>query len=293
MQLKMVSMQMKYRVIITVVLCVLFGLVYLGVMGAFQALHTVQSHSALNQTHPGGGSATPAFVDGRVTNSAAATPSTAYSAFVVNRAGLYVFALLAVPLLLVLFAFFLLERWYRRACDRAIVRELHVDPLTGGWNRRAGERDLVRLFYKWRATGKNAAIYFLDIDDFKAINDMCGHHVGDCVLQQVVSQIESLLCHTGKIYRWGGEEFLIICEGLDPSSAHRVGEALVNAVAEAFNPSALPVTASAGMTLFQETDMRFDQALKRADRAMYYAKSSGKNRLVDYAAFASQTHGGW
>ncbi len=274
-------MQLRYRALITIVLCMLFGLVYMGIMGAFQTLEKMQS-STVGDLQRSQYSALRDHV--RPSPEALETDvNPAYAQFVLERPGLYVFALLAVPLVVLLFAFLQFERWYVRMWNRACIQELYLDPLTDAWNRRAGERDLSYRFHEWKVAQANSAIFFLDIDDFKAINDLWGHDVGDLVLQRVVAQVETVLGDAGKIYRWGGEEFLVICPMENFVPVDELGRLIVQAVAATPQQSASPlaVTASVGMTVFQASDEHYSQAVRRADRAMYYSKCSGKNRVTD------------
>src|SRR5690606_65802 len=194
-QREMKAMQLRYRALITIVLCMLFGLVYMGIMGAFQTLEKMQS-STVGDLQRSQYSALRDHV--RPSPEALETDvNPAYAQFVLERPGLYVFALLAVPLVVLLFAFLQFERWYVRMWNRACIQELYLDPLTDAWNRRAGERDLSYRFHEWKVAQANSAIFFLDIDDFKAINDLWGHDVGDLVLQRVVAQVETVLGDAG------------------------------------------------------------------------------------------------
>lgn len=201
----------------------------------------------------------------------------------------YVGVLLGTSLLLLLAFFHWLECRLQRAGSPVPDEELYLDPLTGAWNRRAGERDLARAFSVWKTAGINSAVYFLDLDDFKRINDEWGHDVGDLVLQRIVGQLQGTMRHSDKIYRWGGEEFIVVCEGVDAEDTESLGEGLRRAVllTSGSLPS-LSITASIGVSVFQRTDTQFRQALTRADRAMYGAKHAGKNRLFGHPTFGGQ-----
>ncbi|MDO3388468.1 GGDEF domain-containing protein [Gilvimarinus sp. SDUM040013] len=142
----------------------------------------------------------------------------------------------------------------------------HLDPLTGIGNRR-------KLF---SALGENrreysGSVVLIDLDRFKAINDELGHEKGDDVLQQLTRLIQKLLRSSDEIYRYGGEEFLVVLNNTNLENACKVAELLRIEVAQH-----LPVTASFGCAQKQETES-WDSWINRADKALYRAKNEGRN----------------
>ncbi len=189
--------------------------------------------------------------------------------------------------LLFLFAFFLLTRLERRFFTRTrkeITEESNIDPLTGAFNRRLGMVFLSDAFRSFRETGSTPALFMIDIDDFKPVNDRWGHACGDEVLKTTVRAIRSAMRSSDRLVRWGGEEFLLLCSRTAPADAPDVGEKVRMAVANAATPSCniqkpepVQVTISIGMGFFADSDHSFESAVERADRALYEAKHTGKN----------------
>lgn len=118
----------------------------------------------------------------------------------------------------------------------------------------------------------------LDIDNFKAINDIYGHLAGDYVLKALSDVLKSNLRAADTICRWGGEEFLIMCSDTSLEKAIVVAEKLRKAVEEYLFDEVGSVTVSLGITEWRERDDE-KAVFKRADRALYIAKRNGKNRI--------------
>ncbi len=158
-----------------------------------------------------------------------------------------------------------------------------TDSLTGVLNRRAlyeqGEREVMRA----RRYDIPLSVLMLDIDHFKRINDTWGHLVGDRVLRQMAQVMKATLRETDLVGRIGGEEFVAILpettlEGATDTS-ERVRKA-IEAQPIATDEGPVAYTASIGVTEFRESDPSLEEALKRADEALYKAKSSGRNRVI-------------
>lgn len=147
-----------------------------------------------------------------------------------------------------------------------------TDGLTGLKNRRALDR----------AVGQGAmtagAVLFVDIDHFKAVNDRFGHDVGDAVLRALAGRLRQSLRLTDVVFRYGGEEYLVLLPGADAAGAREAGEKLRRAVAE--EPLAgVACTVSVGGAVVGPGE-DFWAAVRRADQAMYAAKAAGRNRVV-------------
>lgn len=155
------------------------------------------------------------------------------------------------------------------------------DELTGLLNRRrfteVGEREL-RLAQRQRT---ELALVLLDVDNFKHINDRHGHSGGDAVLQAMGRVLPASLRSTDVAARWGGEEFVLLLPGASGESALQVTERVRQAVAQQAIVSGGQVlrwTVSVGVADATEGEA-FDALVRRADLAMYRAKSEGKNRV--------------
>jgi diguanylate cyclase len=163
------------------------------------------------------------------------------------------------------------------------LRELvHTDPLTGALNRSGFDQAFGREAARADRNGSAFCLCLLDLDDFKKINDTCGHQAGDHVLQHLVSVARQALRPHDVIARVGGEEFAILLPDTTieaaASAIHRLQR---NLSANCFRHAGreLPVTFSAGVTPRAPHETQY-AVISRADEALYEAKHSGKNRVV-------------
>jgi diguanylate cyclase (GGDEF)-like protein len=159
------------------------------------------------------------------------------------------------------------------------------DPLTGLVNRRGFVRELNRQIAHVRRYGAGAAVLFIDLDDFKAVNDSLGHAVGDALIISVAEAFASRLRETDLVARLGGDEFAVLLPHATATEATQLSHSLLEAVQDAASDT-LPdhhgkVTASIGVTAFQHlaAEIGGDEILVDADLAMYAAKAAGKNRI--------------
>ncbi|MEO0535072.1 MAG: GGDEF domain-containing protein [Cyanobacteria bacterium P01_A01_bin.123] len=150
------------------------------------------------------------------------------------------------------------------------------DHLTGIYNRAAGEKILQSLLI---SPQKQAGLILFDIDCFKAINDTYGHAVGDQVLQELSQRCLSRLRSEDVLIRWGGEEFLVIVNGVSVDEAYFVAEQLRGMIAQHPIEAVGTVTASFGTTGLRLGDS-VEGILHRADTALYAAKQAGRNRVI-------------
>lgn len=172
----------------------------------------------------------------------------------------------------------LLLYWSKARLRERSTRELELaartDPLTGLLNRR-GLRELVGLGELGR---QRHALVICDIDDFKRINDLHGHDLGDVVLAETAARLRAELRPDDHAARWGGEEFLLVLPGLGQNEASAVAERLRLAVA-ATPVHGIAVHLSLG-TAVAATGESFDQTVRAADQALLQAKREGKNRVI-------------
>ncbi len=167
--------------------------------------------------------------------------------------------------------------------NRRLLQEALTDPLTQLANRRYG---LDRLNQEWSFAshhGTQLACLMLDIDHFKAINDRHGHEVGDLVLSQIARVLEKLCRKNDVVFRYGGEEFCIVCPSTGLADAVLLGERIVRAVREGRHGQVgarFNVTLSVGVAV-RTADMADPESLlARADKALYHAKANGRDRVV-------------
>ncbi|TDV45699.1 diguanylate cyclase (GGDEF)-like protein [Pseudomonas graminis] len=155
------------------------------------------------------------------------------------------------------------------------------DPLTGAGNRIAMEQSLIREFEIARRQQQPLSVLMLDIDHFKGINDTHGHATGDEVLRAVTNVVKDRLRNIDQVFRFGGEEFLILLTNTSRESAALVGERLRNAALQLTYPvkgRAVDLTVSLGCSTLLPGESS-DSMLRRADTALYAAKRKGRNRL--------------
>jgi diguanylate cyclase (GGDEF)-like protein len=153
-----------------------------------------------------------------------------------------------------------------------------IDPLTGLFNREALARRAAELFVQARVAGTAVDVLIGDLDHFKAVNDRHGHLVGDAVLREVANALRTTLRAFDHIYRYGGEEFVILLPGGGAAGAIATAERLRLAIAEA-NPCGIPITMSFGVAPCGETPSTFEELLGAADGALYRAKADGRDRV--------------
>jgi len=175
----------------------------------------------------------------------------------------------------------------RKAAEAKVEHLALYDTLTELPNRRLLRERLDRALHAAARQKATGAVLFIDLDDFKTLNDTLGHYIGDRLLQQVATRLLACTRKTDTVARLGGDEFVVMLEGL--STDHRAAGASAKVIAdkilEAFRqPYKLAAydcesTASVGITLFSGPSDTADDLLKRADLAMYRAKSLGRNAM--------------
>lgn len=161
------------------------------------------------------------------------------------------------------------------------------DPLTHLPNRRLLLDRLSQALLSSARSGHKGAVMFIDLDNFKTLNDTLGHDIGDMLLQQVATRLESCVREGDTVARLGGDEFVVMLEGLskDPIEAAEQTETVGNKILVLLNqPYQLSAhqyknTPSIGATLINEHSQTADDLMKQADIAMYQAKKAGRNTL--------------
>ena len=164
--------------------------------------------------------------------------------------------------------------------NEKLAQMAHLDGLTGLFNRRALDRDIEALCEQKPA--HVVACLLADVDHFKGYNDNYGHEAGDLALQRIAECLVRSL-EAGRVYRYGGEELAILVPTHNLALAHKLADKARQAVADLklnHSDSTIGVlTISLGVTLYSVGDEPAD-LLRRADRALYQAKASGRNCVV-------------
>ena len=169
----------------------------------------------------------------------------------------------------------------RKRTETQLVRLANQDALTGLFNRRRFGEELDRQLAEARRYGVDGALLFLDLDQFKDVNDSRGHRAGDDLLTGLADLLRQRLRETDVVARLGGDEFAILLPRTDAQSASEIAAQVLDRIRDhTFLVAGAPlrITASMGVALFPEGSERSDEVLSRADLAMYRAKEEGRNR---------------
>jgi len=156
------------------------------------------------------------------------------------------------------------------------------DPLTQVYNARAFEERLGEELRRTRRYGRPLSVLYLDLDDFKRVNDSRGHQTGDAVLKLVADAIRRAVRQADVVGRMGGDEFAVLMPETDGDLADAAAARLAKELRDAFKGTPA-VTASVGVVSCTRAEAGVDEVLRQADVAMYEAKRTGKDRAVKVA----------
>jgi len=169
--------------------------------------------------------------------------------------------------------------------ELALQKRADYDALTGLYNRRHGEEIAEQQLALMRRQRRPLGLALIDLDDFKQVNDLHGHLAGDQVLQRVADHINTLTRRSDVLFRWGGEEFVLLCPDTDTAGMKHLTRKLCCEVAALKMPdelASLSLSVSVGIVVYpQDADTLVD-LVTRADSALYAAKRGGKNRIAVY-----------
>ncbi len=178
----------------------------------------------------------------------------------------------------------------RKMAEDRIQNLAFFDTLTGLPNRRFFQDQLKQAMASSLHNGKYCALFLIDLDNFKTLNDTLGHDKGDLLLQQVAKRLSNCIRDCDMLARLGGDEFVVLLELLseDLQEATAQTETVGKKILAALNPPypltdhEFHTTPSIGITLFGKQWEKLDELLKRADLAMYQAKAAGRNNFCFY-----------
>ena len=170
----------------------------------------------------------------------------------------------------------------RLASEASLAYQASHDPLTGLLNRRRLLEILSEELYgaSGGRSGERPALLFLDLDDFKQVNDSLGHHAGDALLLEVARRLREAVRDCDVVSRFGGDEFAVLCRGVGEEAAatevaRRILEAVTGPVV--LGSSTISVSGSIGVVVAGPTHAEAEDVLRDADVAMYQAKAAGKD----------------
>jgi diguanylate cyclase (GGDEF)-like protein/PAS domain S-box-containing protein len=187
----------------------------------------------------------------------------------------------------------------RERFQQQLLHLANHDPLTGLFNRRRVDEELGRVIAEWRHHSVDAALLFLDLDQFKDVNDAYGHRAGDELLSAVANVIAETVRDTDVAARLGGDEFAVIVRHASTSDAQAAAGRLVEAIGQReyyVGGARVGISVSIGLAFVGEHGESASDLLARADIAMYRAKDTGRNRVHVYDAgldAEAESRSGW
>jgi diguanylate cyclase (GGDEF)-like protein len=174
----------------------------------------------------------------------------------------------------------------KREAEAKLQHMALVDELTGLPNRRLLSDRLSQSLKAAERDGRMLALLYIDLDGFKPVNDSMGHRIGDLLLKHVAERLQTRARVSDTLARIGGDEFTLILTGIhSKADAENVAASLLEALTSPFqiDGQGIRIGASIGISLFPEHGKDGDELLQQADFAMYAAKRSGKNRIVEFS----------
>ncbi|HFU73921.1 MAG TPA: GGDEF domain-containing protein [Helicobacteraceae bacterium] len=167
--------------------------------------------------------------------------------------------------------------------ETTITQRANTDYLTGLHTRRSFSDDVDGDIKRSLINKKDSVVIMADIDHFKSINDTYGHDSGDKVLKEIAQRLKENLRFCDKVYRWGGEEFLIVLTNISLEDAKQVAQTLredVQAATFIFNDIEVHITMTFGIAPLNEKHPDINTVIKQADSALYKGKQNGRNCII-------------
>lgn len=174
----------------------------------------------------------------------------------------------------------------RKRVENQLIHLANYDPLTELFNRRRFQEELERKLADAARYGSHGALLFIDLDQFKYINDSLGHQAGDRMLRSLAKLLRSQLRESDSIARLGGDEFAVLLPHADGRQAETVAHKLLESLrrhVEIINGRPVGITGSMGIALFPEHGRTAEELLAYADMAMYRVKEIGRNSFTLYS----------
>lgn len=166
----------------------------------------------------------------------------------------------------------------RKRLEDRLVELATTDALTGLYNRGYGSQLLNRELARAERSGQPLSFILMDVDYFKSINDQFGHAIGDQVLIEISKTLQGRIRDVDMAARWGGEEFVIILPDTPLAGAEKVAQQLQTGIRSLTKPDSNHLSMSMGVTEYRANES-VSKLLKRADRLMYRAKNTGRDRI--------------
>ena len=180
----------------------------------------------------------------------------------------------------------------RKHAEQQIARQAHYDALTGLPNRVLAMDRLYQMMHEADRSQHKVAVMFIDLDDFKKINDTLGHDVGDMLLVDAAERISGAIRDADTVGRLGGDEFIVLIGNLvDGNAVVPVAEKILDCFRNAFHIQSrdLMLTASIGIAIYADDGDNTVALLRNADSAMYHAKEHGRNTFAFFTEAMNQS----
>ena len=184
---------------------------------------------------------------------------------------------------MVLLAFYAIDVWILGTLRLRLTAEVaraRTDALTGLLNARGFVENLESQLALAERVGSSVTLVYVDLDDFKSINDTLGHAEGDRVLSEIGRIIADSTRRSDTVARLGGDEFALLLQGADTGAAKEIIASFTKRLAGSLGAIGRGVTCSIGAVTFQSSPTGADHALRIADRLMYEVKNNGKNNVA-------------
>jgi diguanylate cyclase (GGDEF)-like protein len=163
------------------------------------------------------------------------------------------------------------------------------DALTGMFDRGRLESQGRATIDKAAQSGRPVSLILIDIDHFKSFNDRFGHAAGDVVIKRIAREIMATVRASDLVFRFGGEEFVVICEGLESGPALALGERVRREIAGSIEGAASRVTVSIGIASGADETAAYDALFQIADGRLYQAKAAGRNCVIGERVASAET----
>lgn len=170
--------------------------------------------------------------------------------------------------------------------DAQLQELANHDSLTGLYNRRRFVEELRIEVMRVMRTDRSSALFFIDLDQFKYINDACGHPAGDRLIRKVADELQRSIGPNDIIARFGGDEFVILARSVESGGANAIAETILNnmrRMAHIEDERVFHVHCSIGITIMSGNNLHHDELINQADIACREAKSAGRNRMRLYS----------
>ncbi|HTJ97267.1 MAG TPA: EAL domain-containing protein [Rhodocyclaceae bacterium] len=196
-----------------------------------------------------------------------------------------------------IYEFEFLSNIIREAAQKEQQKQVQIsyqashDALTGLINRREFERRLEQALQEAKFNNTCHSVLYLDLDQFKIVNDTCGHNAGDALLQQLTTALQTVLRQSDVLARLGGDEFGVLLENCPDKPAYRIAESLRQAVSSfrfVWMDKSFIVGVSIGLGTFGDDELSVNDIFSIVDGACYVAKDLGRNRIHVYSADDNQ-----